>query len=222
MGGLDPELQRRLVMTWDGRLILDHPLVRVMPYDPDRDTELANRLLHEARRRVQEATAAGDWQSFVGEHERAHRPRAILTLRAKLDGPAFWELLGDAWSDTEHPALQGRLWRNLWASTLPGREHVMSPEERAALAAMLDPLAIFRGVGHRARAKGLSWTLDRFKAEWFAYRFALDGRAPYLATGTIARADVLAYLTGRGEAEIVTLSERVQGMNVERLPPAAA
>jgi hypothetical protein len=63
-----------------------------------------------------------------------------------------------------------------------------------------DPLTIYRGQD-ADRPPGLSWTLDREKAERFARRF--KSPAPTVLVGTVARANVLGYFSGRDEAEVV-------------------
>lgn len=120
------------------------------------------------------------------------------------------------------PAQYENLWRKLWGSNRPGREAAMSDEERATLAALPDPVKVYRGVAHAERVDGLSWTLDRERALMFAHRAASpeyaafragvphsDDCQPLLATGEVARDDVLAYLDERQEQEIVSLAVRV-------------
>jgi len=59
-------------------------------------------------------------------------------------------------------------------------------------------------------ADGFSWTLDEEKARWFAARSSME--TPLLARGTVSRRDVFAYLSGRGEQEIVCLPENVHNI----------
>ena len=60
----------------------------------------------------------------------------------------------------------------------------MEQEERKALAALPDRLTIYRGVHiKKGTLRGLSWTLDRERAEWFANRWAK--RWPYLVEAEV-------------------------------------
>jgi hypothetical protein len=77
---------------------------------------------------------------------------------------------------------------------------------------------VFRGVGHPGFARGLSWTLDRYRAVWFAgYAplaaarggIAADTSQPSVVCATVARADVIAYLEGRSEREVIALPEAI-------------
>ncbi len=56
----------------------------------------------------------------------------------------------------------------------------------------------------RAGPDGISWTADREVGEGLASRLETP-----LRTGTVAKRDVLAYISGRGEVEIVVRPERV-------------
>jgi len=83
------------------------------------------------------------------------------------------------------------------------------------------PFTLYRGVGGVGRARrirGLSWTANRDRAEWFASRaslFRLKDAAVYRAV--VPRELVLAYVTAREEDEYLVLMPR--GFPVERETP---
>jgi hypothetical protein len=59
-------------------------------------------------------------------------------------------------------------------------------------------------VSLRSAMHGLSWTLDREKAQWFANRWlSLKRRRPIVLQTVARKADVMAYFAGRNEQEIV-------------------
>jgi hypothetical protein len=63
--------------------------------------------------------------------------------------------------------------------------------------------------------RGLSWTLDRDKAIWFAKRFSMLPRlTPRLVEGFVHKRHVLAYFGGRKEKEIVSMHVDVRGVTV--------
>jgi hypothetical protein len=64
---------------------------------------------------------------------------------------------------------------------------------------------IYRGTSGRGDETGISWTLSLDKARWFARRFAiLDSTGlGRVYRATVQASDVLAYLTGRNEEEII-------------------
>jgi hypothetical protein len=73
----------------------------------------------------------------------------------------------------------------------------MTDEERAIWAAQPDHLRIYRGCS-LAFARGMSWTLDRDQAIWFAWR--LQGNL--IITAILPKIDALAFLGG-SESEVV-------------------
>jgi hypothetical protein len=62
---------------------------------------------------------------------------------------------------------------------------------------------------------GLSWTLNKDKALFFARRFKPP--QPILATALLRKRDVLAYLPDRDEEEIVCLPTAVRDVRLEHI-----
>jgi hypothetical protein len=78
-------------------------------------------------------------------------------------------------------------------------------------------LAVYRGLHtKRGTLRGLSWTLDCERAEWFANRWAK--RRPYLVQAEVCKSDVRAHFLARGEAEIIVLPNRLVTHHVEKIP----
>jgi hypothetical protein len=102
---------------------------------------------------------------------------------------------------------------------------MMSAAEGRALARLPDDTTVYRGAGNESQVRGFSWMLDRARAEWFARRFVGEYSAealsrlsridlnhesrPVVASGQIAKQEVIAYMDGRAEREIVALPESV-------------
>jgi hypothetical protein len=70
-------------------------------------------------------------------------------------------------------------------------------------------ITIYRGFNDRSREDGNSYTLSRNVAIWFSRRFAKESGASYVNTYKIHIDDVLAFITGRNEAEIIAMPEDV-------------
>lgn len=126
------------------------------------------------------------------------RPWRMSTLerwwiRGKLSEDVARELLVEAWTDTELPSTNlrdpGRLWRDLAFVT-------DNPDEWENVS---DPVTAYRG----GVQGGISWTLNREQAEWFARRFVFEPNEPQLWSTTVPKEEVLGYLTRRGEAEVI-------------------
>jgi hypothetical protein len=120
------------------------------------------------------------------------------------------------WTDAENVSNDGdaiSLWQDIWQQvswTRQGRArkrrfHVMEPAERELFDALPDRLTVYRGYSIAGNEHGYSWTLDRNKAEWFARRYAGSSEADgvFVASVEVNKNEVLAYFTGRNEAEIV-------------------
>jgi len=102
---------------------------------------------------------------------------------------------------------------------------MMTAEELDWLYQAPDVLTIYRGFTQvenphgEFEDDGLSWTLDYEKAKWFARRFVKqnvnedgtlkwfardsENEIPYVAHATISKEDIIAYITARGESEII-------------------
>lgn len=111
------------------------------------------------------------------------------------------------------------VWLCLWQANRTGRKFATNTKDRKALAAMPDELTIYRGFSRSRKAvDGLAWTLDREQAEWFANRNRYGRQHGYIASATIRKSDILAYLNdgGRNEQEILCLAEHRQNVQIER------
>jgi hypothetical protein len=99
------------------------------------------------------------------------------------------------------------------------RAAMMTNAERAKLASLPECIAVWRGVSNAEHADGFSWTLSRRRAHWFAKRWAFEGTSPLLVGGAVAKADVIAYLGGRGERgrSSLALPESVEVVSERRL-----
>jgi len=64
---------------------------------------------------------------------------------------------------------------------------------------------VYRGAGNSRESshEGLSWTIDKEKAIWFANRFSMLGRKGYLYSGIIDKKDIFAFIESRRESEVV-------------------
>lgn len=193
---LHPDLEDHLVMTGFGRMV-HHPLV--IEHSPR--PALVNYRYEAKRKALREAMAEGDWHQAVWLHERPYRLDAFMQIEDDLDDDYYWSLLADIWIDSENIWQNLDQWRQLFESTRSGSP--MTDEEEAALAAMPDPVPVYRGGVEDANEYGLSWTTDRERAEWFAVRMTSDDEVGVVLDGLVAKKDVAAYFMGRGESEVV-------------------
>lgn len=133
----------------------------------------------------------------------------------------IYRILSEWWCDTEYP--QRNLGRNRIKLILglfrAGMENgwAMLPDD------LPDRLIVFRGCAARERCgkRGISWTLSREKAEWFARRFAcLENKDPILLEATVAREAILAYIGDRKEHEVIIDPATIEACKVYLVPPS--
>lgn len=93
-----------------------------------------------------------------------------------------------AWSMTEFPSNNAKLWRELWLQHYKPR--------RGIARIIREPIKVYRG----GTAKGWSWTRDRSVAEWFANRF---GEGKPVHERWVTADEVLWISNDRKECEVV-------------------
>jgi hypothetical protein len=221
---LHPDLVPHLV---EGSIspLIHHPLV-ISTMHHERLNKQVNRRYVTLKAELEKALADEKWGVYVFLHERPYRFDALMEIMDPSgfwdeggDGAEYWKLISDVWTDSENINQHFEGWCDLWASEMSGRELVMDEEERAALAALPDLITVWRGAGHPGAAEGLSWTLNKEKAAWFARRNTghPDRVGAFVARGAVRKCDVLAHFIGRDEAEIVVLPDHVTNVKVQRI-----
>jgi hypothetical protein len=145
---------------------------------------------------------AGD---YLGCLERAdRRERLALVHHWIVDGDLLLyaadprRIVAYVWTGTEAPPSQDQEeWIDMFSSVVGLFGRVSDTDEELS-----GELTVFRGHAGDEGLPGMSWTLSREKAEWFARRFPEYGE-PVVYAATVQAEDVLGYFTGRGESEVV-------------------
>lgn len=187
---LHPDLAARVISTEIGP-ILHHPLiVTYLPHPALANVQYAQKL--EA---LDAAIKQQDWNTYVWLHERPYRADALRAIVDNLNDDDYWGLVSSVWVDSEN------VWENqdTWIRLLTARQGKPGDD----ISELPDVLTIYRGAIEGMNEDGLSWTLDRNLAIWFAKRLARATDCPVLLTATVAKRDVDGYFTNRNESEIV-------------------
>lgn len=200
--------------------MLHHPLI-INVLHTEHDNARTNEQYRLKKAEVEKAAQEQNWHRFVFWHERPYRLNALVEVLGKgvkLDPQTYWELVASIWTDSENIYESYGAWVAIWSADVANRKLAMSDEERAYLASLPDTIQVWRGVGHRPAINGMSWTVDEEKARWFAKRYGSHGgRSAHLVSGTVNKADVLAYFSGRNESELVVFPKDVKNKKVEKL-----
>lgn len=193
---LNPELVPYLE---DGALgkQLRHPLVYLVPmWDNGRANAYYAQKVRDSNSALQEKR----YSSFVYLHERPYRLDAFIQIADQLTDTEYWKLLGSIWTDTENQWQNLDKWDELLNSDRPQRQYLMTQEEDEFLRSLPDNVVIYRGCQKGLNQKGLSWTLKRDKAKFFANRL---GKRGIVLQRTISREQIVAVFLGRNEWEVV-------------------
>jgi len=158
-----------------------------------------------------------DWDSFIFLHERPYRLDAFMEIQDELTDDEFWSLLADIWTDSENIPEMRDYWDELLASPRPGRLSMMRDDERIEYDSLPDIVTIYQGHTEE-RDDGWSWTTDPNIASWFADRFAkIEGSTPYVTTAKVKKDEIHAFLTRRGESEVLADPESVSVVDTVHL-----
>jgi len=192
----------------DGHMI-HHPLV-IEPFYAEELAALCNERYRQKQEHVSKAALAQDWEHYIWLHERPYRLQAFIDAMSRgllYPVASSVELLRQVWMDAEAPGINLRIWVKLFQMINSNlKSHLMDEEEREHLASLPAAITIWRGVRKPPEKRyGISWSLSRERATWFAKRFAANGSKPTLYNAVIPKEVVTAYLDGRNEQEVIVL-----------------
>jgi len=149
---------------------------------------------------VKKALENKKYDSFVWLHERPYRIEAFQEIEHLLSDTAYWKLLADIWVDTENQWQNHEEWKQLLSSARSSRHYLMDESEFQLLNSLPELVTIYRGCVKGVNEDGLSWTLNKTKAEFFANRF---GKGGIILEREIPKSDIIAVLLSRGESEVI-------------------
>lgn len=196
---LNKELEDCLFTLDSGYKMIGHPLVHgnYSHYDNAR----YNKMLKVKKLSLKQAVAKGKIGSYIALHERPYRFEALNKALLEWWDPttaSYWEQVGWVWSDSENIYQYQLEWEELLFDLHPSPHLMMDEEERTFFNNLPDEITVYRG---GVDDKGLSWTLDKSKAIWFASRNCQD--YPVFTKRIIKNDDAVCYFKGRNEEEIL-------------------
>lgn len=212
---LDDELVRHSAEYPQIGFCIKHPLVFSIMHHPQMNA-LVNQQFRHKKAAAEKALAEKNWMQWVGLHERPYRLTALMEVEDQIESEEdFWPIARWVWCDSENLHEMESIWIEIFKDR-PHTDLMMDVEDKDTFDALEDQVTIFRGFNSFDRESGLSWTLDREKAEWFAHRRTRPGLInPHVATATIERDSIIAYLGFRGESEVIALPEDLTIQSVD-------
>lgn len=189
--------------------MIEIPKYSISTYDPNalapnQHTDFTRRI--PSLKPKQLARDAKIASQIIRAHEAGDTEKVLDIFCSKaylLSNPRYWELMRTVWiaaGSTE----TANLFRLMMKSSRPCKSWFMTPEDAAALDAMTFPLTVWRAYDielcPRNTDPGISWTLDK---QWCREYAEANGRV--MKTMQVERKDVFAYISRRGEEEIIIL-----------------
>lgn len=176
---------------------LRHPLVYQVPLWSN---GRANAYYEQKKSDLIDAVLHRKYSKIIFLHERPYRLQAFISIAKDLPDEKYWSLLASIWTDTENAWQNLEQWRELFSSSRSKRERLMDRDEVLALSSLPDTVKVYRGCQKGINEDGISWTLKRDKAEWFATRLGKDG---VVLEKEISKNDIIAVFTNRNEFEVI-------------------
>lgn len=206
------------VLEINGITHIKHPLVNQMMHS-DVLNHRANETLRTKRKMLVDYEAEKNWNAIVFAcFERPWRLDGIKTYADKMTDQEFWEVVGDAWTDSENIHEFKGDWYDLLHSPRPHRGCMMDEDDQKAFEKLPTTVKVFRGYNWPVLNPvelGYSWTMDRTIAEFFAKRYLIENfQKAQIATGTASKKDLIAHFNTRGESEIVVLPEVIKDLKI--------
>lgn len=121
----------------------------------------------------------------------------------------FSELLGDAWVNCENANMDVNvpISESVHWFEEAQKDKLMTQEEYGIYQSIPEKIVLYRGVANGRAEKGMSWTNNQEKAEWFMNRFGPNG---YLLKMTAQKKDILAYFNRRDEYEYLVYPKKYE------------
>lgn len=199
---LHPDLQE-YVKALDGMEIIQHPLVYQVPFfGSEMEIDFANRMYAQKLEAIEQAIKEHDVHRCITMHEKPWRLLAFLKHRELIEQHTreYWEIVNSVWIGSENIWQHVERWIEIFQE--PNNHLFMDESEQAYLDRAFAggrKLTVYRGGSN----DGLSYTVSRAKAEWFAGRYLWETALRTVRTIEVTRDQVVAYTNQREEREII-------------------
>lgn len=168
-------------------------MVKITPDNFERLKQQWYRLLDE------ELDKKNLWGMMVHIHK-PYRLPVIFHIEPLLSKEDFTEMMIENWIDTEFPHQNG-VKQMVGAFKRCLKEKLMNEDDKKVYDELPDVIECYRGLqANDSPVKGLSWTLNMKKAEWFARRWKRQGK---IYKARIHKKFIFAYNNNRGEEEVI-------------------
>lgn len=136
------------------------------------------------------------------------------TFSTFLTDQGYWYGLGKAYVGSDWLGRYPADWKkSLFTASRPQRELLMNSSDLAKFNALPNSCTIYRSVSRREERSGeygISWSLSRTVAEFFAFNYVRRTRSETMSVKEIAvqRKEIVAYFDTRAEREIIYIPSK--------------
>ena len=127
----------------------------------------------------------------------------LFYLQNILSEKEYIDVVKDWYTQTEIVYQDLQLWIDTFKS-IKNTKLLMDYDELNYFSNLPKKIIIYRG---GVSKRGISWTLDKDIAEWFANRFKAINKGGQLFEKKVFKNDCIAYFNGREEEEIIYLGD---------------
>lgn len=168
--------------------------------------------------KIKELEEKKKYGQIIGMHARPYRSTALIRYFPVMSQYQRASMIAWVWRDSENPQINADKWNVLWHGLRDGLNSgrysqgwVMSKDDQEVLAkhkASKSKVMLFRGFAGKG-SRGLSWTTDPSRAEWFAHRSSALYRKgePAVANFAIDPAHLFIFMNHRNEEEVIVLPD---------------
>lgn len=138
-----------------------------------------------------------EWINAIFSVERPYRTQELCDLLCKMNPEQQWEAIKEVYIDSEKPSVNVYFWKFVFSLDSLKTFYNKTKEE------LPSRFKIYRGMSkeeHVSTTKGISWTLSKEKAEFFANRFKRDG---VVEERNVDIEDIVCFLPNRNEQEVI-------------------
>lgn len=197
---LHKDLQNNIVKLNSGLQMVHHPLYVGTYTGHPFLNDMINDSYEFKKQKFQKFYEQQDIESLIFLIERPYRVTSTQEVLQDWWQPTkeeYWNLISWLWQDTENVYENLDTWIELLTLEFSNPQLMMNDKERKVYDNLPDTVTIYRG---GIDDKGLSWSLSKETAEWFANRF---DKGYQVFTKDISKSQILSYLDGRKEKEII-------------------
>ena len=130
----------------------------------------------------------------------------------------FCEVLSNIWLDADYPSIHMSSWLELFESARTNKNLLMDEDGLKMYNELPEVVKIYRGVDDEEGVKGMSWTTDKERGEWFARRFDCGEGNSKLCITSIQKEKIL-MCVGGGESEVVCNPKDLGGIIIDDVEP---